>query len=423
MNALHRRAIAQAVAARLRESLVVRVSGARATGKTTTCVAEIERHNGTVIRLDDPEERIAMTADPAGYLSGVTRPVLIDEYQRVPAVLDVIKSDLSQGDRAPGQWLLTGSISIEAVTGAAESLGGRLSDVTMGTLTLDERNDRPESQFLARLLAEGPSFVRGWHPEVRSDRDFFIAEAIRGGFPLAADRNSSPSRRRALLDWVNASVIIDGAAIGGIRNVEDFRRMLRLYASATASIVPRDRPIADQLEINRRTVASYRDLLASLHVVWDLPALVPGNATGQVVKSPKLHLVDSGLAATLAGRDQPEALVRDSHFAGALVETMVANDLRVQSVVHESEPRLFHFREDSHEVDLVIEVPNGQVIGIEIKLASNPGDKDLAGLRRLRRSTGSRWMGGIVLCRVPAGRITDDGLAIAPLDAVWGVVD
>jgi predicted AAA+ superfamily ATPase len=197
--------------------------------------------------------------------------------------------------------------------------------------------------------------------------------------------------------------------------------MLRLYASATASVQPKDSPVAEQLELNRRTVVSYRDLLSAVHVIWDLPAFVPGNASGQVVKSPKLHIVDSGLAAALTGRDRRSALDRDPRFAGALVETMAANDLRVQATAHDHGPRLYHYREGTNEVDLVVEAGTGSVMGIEIKLASNPGNRDLNGLRRLRQSAGSRWAGGVVLCRVPVGRMTDDRLTVAPLEAIWQV--
>lgn len=332
--------------------------------------------------------------------------------------MDVIKADLSRTGATPGRWLLTGSVAIAAIQCAADSLGGRLTDVHMGTLTLDERNDRPQSQFLTHLIADGLAGIRGWRPKDPFERDELLAEALRGGFPLVTDRRSDQARRRGLTDWVEASVITDGAEVGGIRNVEDLRRMLRLYAASTAAITPKDRPTAERLEINRRTVASYRDLLAAVHVTWDLPAFVPGNARGQVTKSPKLHLIDSGLASTLAGRDQASALGRDPQFTGALVETMVANDVRVQADAHDSEPRLYHFREDSHEVDLVIEAADGGVIGIEVKLTANPTERDLSGLRKLRTSCGSRWRGGIVLCRVPVGRLTDD-LAIVPIEAVW----
>lgn len=416
---MHRRALERLLSERLEEVPVVRLSGPRAAGKTTSCVAEIGRRGGSVVRLDDPDERRAVAADPKGYLAGLTEPVLIDEYQRVPVTLDVIKTGLSSTASRPGRWLLCGSVSIEAVTGVADSLGGRLTDVTMGTLTVDERNDLAEPTFIARLLADGPGFLRGWRPRQPLSRDSLLAEAMRGGFPLVADRSSAAARRRSLDDWVSASVIADGAAVGGVRNTEELRRMLRLYASATACVTPKDRPTADRLEIDRRTVASYRDLLAALYVTWDLATFVPGNVRGQVTRSPKLHMIDSGLAATLAGRDQQTALDRDPGFAGSLVETMVANDLRVQASVHEANPRLYYFREDSQEVDVVLERHDGRVVGIEVKLSSNPGDRDLGGLRRLRRSSGPRWAGGVVLCRVPAGRVTDDEVAIAPLEAVW----
>lgn len=400
---------------------MVRLSGPRAAGKTTSCVAEATRRGGTVVRLDDPDELPAVAADPSGYLMGRAAPILIDEYHRVPAVLDVIKADLSRSSATPGRWLLCGSVSIGAVATAAESLGGRLTDVTMATLTLDERNDLPEPAFLARLIAEGPAFLRGWRPRQTFGRADLLAEAVRGGFPLVTDRESPASRRRGLMDWVEASVIADGAAVGGVRNTENLRRMLRLYASSTASVTPKDKPTAESLDIDRKTVASYRDVLAGLYVTWDLPAFVPGNASGQVTRSPKLHLVDSGLAAALAGRDQPATLDRDPGYAGALVETMVANDLRVQTGALETGARLYHYREDSHEVDLVVEGGDGMVTGIEVKLNSNPRDGDLTGMRRLARASGARWAGGVVLCRVPAGRVTDDGIALVPIEAVWQV--
>lgn len=419
---LHRRALASILSARLDEAPVVRLSGPRAAGKTTTCVTEIERRGGSIIRLDDPDERSAAMADPRGYLLGRTFPILIDEYQRVPAMLEVIKVELSRSEAKPGQWLLCGFVSIDAVMEAAESLGGRLTDVIMGTLTLDERNDLPQPAFLTRLLDEGPHYLRGWRPETRRDQAELLAEAVRGGFPLVTDRPTAAARRRGLEDWLNASVIADGVAIGGVRDTEGLRRMLRLYAAATASITPKDRPIADRLDIDRRTVARYRDLLTALYVIWALPAFVPGNATGQVLRSPRLHMIDSGLAAMLSARDQSDALTRDPRYAGALIETLVVNDLRVQASVHPMSPRLFHFREDDHEVDLVVEAGN-EVVGIEVKLSSGPGERDLAGLRRLRRSCRDRPVRGVILCRVPVARMTEDDLAIVPLEAVWGVHD
>lgn len=420
--ALYRRQVEDPLAHRLADSAVVRLSGPRTCGKTTTCAAVHAPSGGSQVRLDDPDVRRAVQADPVGYLAGAHAPVFVDEYQHVPEVVDVIKSDLSRHGHQPGKWLLCGSVSINAVTPAAETLGGRLTDIRMGTLTLDERDMRTPPLLLRRLLDEGPVFLRGWRASGERGRQTLLGEAAVGGFPLVvAQRDDERATRRILSDWVSASVIADGAEVGGVRHTEELRRMLQLYAAATATITPKDRPTADRLGIERRTIARYRNLLSDLYVTWDLPAYWPGNATGQVTRSPKLHLVDSGLAAHLAGRDTLSALDRDPGFAGQLIETMVVNDLRAQAEAVSPPPWLGHYREEGHEVDLVIETPDGRIHGIEIKLSARPGSSDLAGLRRLARSAGERFAGGVVLARVKAGQLTDDGLAIAPIDAVWDV--
>lgn len=415
---MYARRIARVVEQRLDESPVVRLSGPRTSGKTTTCTDLITARGGSIVRLDDVDERRAVAADPTGYLRGLPKPVFIDEYQHVPDVLDVIKAELSRSRGAVGDWLLCGSISVQALTSAAQSLGGRLADVVMGTLTVDERRGWAPSAFLARLVADGPGFLVGWRPPTALERREVLAEAILGGFPLVVDqRDRDGAGRRLLADWVSAAVIADGSALGGVRNTEELRRMLHLYAASTASIMPKDSPVADRLDISRPTVARYRSLLADLHVMWELPALRPGNATGQVTTSSKVHLVDSGLAAHLAGRDSLAALDRDSAFTGALVETTVVNDLRVQAQCA-GPMRLFHYREDRAEVDLVVEAPDGRLFGIEVKLTSNPGSDVLTGLRRLRRSAGQRFAGGVVLARVPVGRALED-FTVAPIESVW----
>ena len=407
-----------AVERRLSASPAVRLTGPRTSGKTTTCVGLVTELGGTVVSLDDLDERHAVASDPQGALLGLPRPVLIDEYQYVPEVLSVVKRAI-EAPGAVGQWLLCGSISVEAVTAAAESLGGRLSDVHMGTLTLDERRAMAAPTFLHELLDGRHDVLHGWRPLERLDRDTLLEESVTGGFPLVVTQRDRPGAvRRLLADWVSAAVISDGAAVAGVRNTEQLRQMLRLYATATAGITPKDRPTADRLEIDRHTVARYRSLLADLHVIWDLPAFVPGNATGQVTKSPKLHLVDSGLAAHLAGRDSLAALRRDDAAAGALVEAMVVNDLRVHAECHDEPLRLYHYREDDREVDLVIERADGRVIGVEVKLASRIDASDLKGLRRLQRSSGDRFAHGIVLARVPAARRLEE-FTVAPLEAVW----
>jgi predicted AAA+ superfamily ATPase len=226
----------------LREAPVVRLSGPRASGKTTTCTHVVDQLGGSVVRLDDPAIREAVAADPSGYLDGLEPPVLIDEYQQVPAGLDVIKTSLSTRGAEPGRWLLCGSVAIEAVEQAADSLGGRIRDLRMTTLTVDERNRLPEPAFLAELIANGVGWLRGWRAPSPRDRDVVLAEAIRGGFPLLVER-SPAARQRGLRDWVDASVVADAKSLD-TRKVGELARLLRYYAAATGEVTLTEAPAA-----------------------------------------------------------------------------------------------------------------------------------------------------------------------------------
>jgi predicted AAA+ superfamily ATPase len=380
----------------------------------------VDELGGTVVRLDDPVVREAVAADPTGYLlAGLPEPVLIDEYQHVPAVLDVIKGDLSRtGSTPPARWVLCGSVAIRAVEAAAESLGGRITDLTMSTLTIDERNRSPAPTLLSEILTDGVAALRGWRSSTPRDRTALLTEATRGGFPLLIGLDPDPRRRR-LQNWVDAAVISDARALG-TRKLDELARLLRYYAAATSGLIPKDTEAATDLGIERHTVANYRNMLAALHTIWELPAYSPGNARRQVTRASKLHITDSGLAAQQANRDTLAALHRDPAYAGAITETMVVNDLRVQAGDLDAPVRLSHYRDKKGvEVDLIFETSHGTVFGVEIKLGSAPQGDVWSGIRRLRDTAGERFAGGIVLCRVPAGRTVDGDLALVPLDAVW----
>lgn len=418
---MHDRAVERRLTNLLSGVPAVRVSGPRSSGKTTTCKRVVERLGGTVVALDDLEQRRSVARDPVGVLLGLPRPILVDEYHHVPEVLDVAKGDLSRQPAGhSGAWLFCGSVAVSAVTMAAESLGGRLVDVMMGTLTVDERRDLPAANFVDVVL-EDVDAMRGWRPATEDSaerRAALLREACLGGFPLV-DRVDDELRSDMHETWVRSSVVADAAIVGGVRDASALLRVLRRYAAASGAERPADKVVAQELELDRRTVAAYRSLLAELHVVWELPSFHPGSTKRQTLRTPKLHVVDSGLVAHLTARDRPQALAREAAATGALVETLVANNIRVQAEVVPGPIRLHHFRERRSEVDLVVEGPDGRVIGVEVKLSSNPGGADLNGLRRLREVCGDRFAGGVLLARVPAVARLDDDIVAAPVEAVW----
>src|SRR3712207_960170 len=119
------RRIAETLAAAMRTSLVVAITGPRTAGKSTLAIAVTCRTGGTFVDLDEPAVRRLATADPTVFVRDLAEPVVIDEFQRVPDLLAAIKSELNR-DRRPGRFVLVGSARHEAVPELADFLTGRV---------------------------------------------------------------------------------------------------------------------------------------------------------------------------------------------------------------------------------------------------------------------------------------------------------
>ena len=111
----------------------------------------------------------------------------------------------------------------------------------------------------------------------------------------------------------------------------------------------------------------------------------------RLIKTPKLHLTDTGLAAALLGVDAA-SLTRDRTLLGQLLETFVFQELRRQASWCEKPITFHHFRhKDGAEVDIVLDHGAGEVAGIEVKAAATVTATDFRGLKKLREATGDRF--------------------------------
>ena len=139
-----------------------------------------------------------------------------------------------------------------------------------------------------------------------------------------------------------------------------------------------------------------------------------------MVRHPKLHLVDAGLAAALLGASA-EALARPGHPAlGPLLETFVAGEVRRQASWSDSPPELLHFREHhGAEVDLILEARDGRVAGIEVKASATAEGRDFRGLDRLYEHLGERFTFGAVLYLGDRVLPFGDRRAALPISALW----
>jgi len=155
----------------------------------------------------------------------------------------------------------------------------------------------------------------------------------------------------------------------------------------------------------RKTVERYLDILDRLFLTRRLPAW-HSNRSKRLVKSPKIHLCDSGLAAALADL-RPEQWNPERKRFGHLLESFVVQQFFAMGAWTHIEPRFWHYRDkDQIEVDLVIEI-GSQLWGVEVKAAATVNASDGKGLQRLAQVAGSRFKGGLVFY---------DGEAVLPID-------
>ena len=144
------------------------------------------------------------------------------------------------------------------------------------------------------------------------------------------------------------------------------------------------------------TLGRYLPLLEALFLIWFLPAW-SSSLGKRLVKSPKIHVCDSGLACHLCGADA-ERLADDSILAGRLLESFVAGEILKQSSWTEHPVSLYHYRSQSgEEVDVVLEDRAGRVAAVEVKLAAGVASHDIKGLASLRDALGDHFVRGVVV--------------------------
>ena len=170
--------------------------------------------------------------------------------------------------------------------------------------------------------------------------------------------------------------------------------------------------------IAHTTLRRYLALLEATFLLQPLPAWST-NVGKRFVKWPKIHLGDTGLAAHLSGQGAAERLASSSAL-GPLLESFVVQELRKQLGWSMRPPMAYHFRTAAgREVDIVLEIPGGKVVGIEVKAAASVGRTDFTGLRELAQAAGDDFVRGVVLYlgdnALPAGQ----NLWAVPISELW----
>lgn len=400
----------------------VSIEGAKAVGKTATALQRAR----TVYRLDDDEQRSLIAADRLRLLEG-ERPVLIDEWQRLPAAWDIVRREVDKPQTAAGSFLLTGSAA-PAPDATTHSGAGRIVSIRMRPLTLAERGVETPSVSLAALLQGGRPAIDGETSVRLAD---YVNEILASGFPGL--RGIGRRALRAQLDgYIDRIVEREFPQLGiAMRNPMALRRWLAAYAAASSTTASyetiRDAATGGQGEKpSKTTLGPYRDALERLWVVDPVPAWAPTrNHLRRLSSPPKHQLVDPALAARLLGvgagallqiENAPvePAVPRDGTLLGALFESLVTIDVRVYAQA--AEARVGHLRTASgeHEVDLIVERDDRRVIALEVKLTTTVDDADLRHLKWLQGRLGDDVLDMIVITTGSYAYRRLDGIAVVP---------
>ena len=394
----------------LADSPVVLIHGPRQCGKTTLARAVGDARAYEYVTFDDDVARAAAEADPAGFVLDLPERTILDEVQRVPALFTAIKASVDRR-RTAGRFLLTGSANVLLVPTLADSLAGRMEVLRLHPLAQGELA-RQAPDFLERLFS-------GTFKMRRTERlgPELAARIVAGGYPAALQRTTERRRSTWYRDYVDALVQRDVRDLARIASLDALPRLLALVAGQTARLL-NVTDLAAPFQLSRPTIRDYVTLLERVFLVDEL-APWHSNRLSRLIKTPKVHVGDTGLAAALLGIDAA-SLAADRTLLGQLLETFVFQELRRQATARDEPTNFCHFRDkDGVEVDIVIERGSSAVAGVEVKASATVTSADFRGLRKLKEASGKKFAGGVVLYDGETSAGFGEGLHAVPVRTLW----
>jgi predicted AAA+ superfamily ATPase len=393
----------------LRDTPVVLLHGPRQSGKTSLVQSVAQPLGYGYLTFDDDNLAAAARSDPVGFVSDLPPRMVLDEIQRVPEIFTAIKAAVDK-DRAPGRFLLTGSSNVLLLPKLADSLAGRMEPVRLYPLAQCEIERNP-----AHLLG---SLVSGRFTAARHERagPSLIRRVVAGGYPEPLGRLG---KRRS--DWycsyVQALLQRDVREMARISALDVLPRLMELAAARTSQLANIS-DLAGPFQIARPTVRDYMALLERLFLI---ETLSPWNKRqlDRLIKTPKIHMGDTGLACALLRIGEAD-LLHNREMFGPMLESFVYQELRRQASWHPDAIAFHHFRDrDRHEVDIVIEQGPHTVVGVEVKAGSTVRESDFRGLQKLREIAGESFKRGVVLYDGETILRFGPELLAVPVSALW----
>jgi predicted AAA+ superfamily ATPase len=405
---IFKRFSSERVSLALTDTPVVMVVGPRQCGKTTL-VRQFVARDREYVTLDDDTVLEAARSDPAGFVRGFDL-VAIDEVQRAPELLRAIKRSVDS-DRRAGRFLLTGSANILTLPQVSESLAGRMEVVNLLPISMAEiAGKKPvflKTAFTGKLVKPGAALIG----------DELMQAVLVGGYPEMLRREAPRRRQTWARNYVKAIVQRDVRDIADVEKLDQLPRLLQVLAHHSGQLANFTQ-LGGRLGLDDKTTQKYTGILEQLFLVYRLSPWF-GNQLKRLIKTPKLHFLDSGLLAALLGLTA-ERIKKERSAYGPLLETFVFSEVIKQTSWSDESYTLHHYRDkDQDEVDIIVEDERGAKVGIEVKASATVYSSDFKGMQKLLNICGDELKLGVVLYDgtkvVPFG----DRLFAAPISCVW----
>lgn len=348
------------------------LTGPRRAGKTTLLRRLFPAASYRL--LEDPALIAAVRADPRGFLDRLRLPVILDEIQHTPELLNFIRARIDLGARRHGQWLLSGSQDFALMRGVTESMAGRAAVLQLLPLsTVESAKVTPFRGGFAEVLAR-PQDADLWFPS-----------------------------------YIQTYLERDVRQISQVRDLSTFRRFLALLASRSGQLLNKT-DLAAPLGISVPTVAEWTGILETTGHVLLVPPYFE-NFGKRLVKSPKSYFTDSGLACHLLGLESPRALLR-SPFLGPVFESFVASEIVKQQINLGQRRELYFFRDQRGlEVDFVVPAGSRRLVLIEAKASRTVYPDSARSMLNLAGSIARKSTDCIVVHDAPKGMPAEATLA------------
>ena len=408
------RTIKDAVLKAIKNKPVVLITGARQVGKSTLCGEIKKEYSYDYVSLDNLRERETAIKDPELFLSLHKAPLIIDEVQYAPQLLDVIESIVNkvkiEGGDNKGMYILTGSQIYSLMENVSESLAGRVSIVEMSPFSLREIKGLEEVPFTIN-----PSINQRRSVENKLTANDLYKLIVKGFYPELYD-NPEIETDTFYSDYVRTYIERDVSQIINLNDKLKFQRFMEVLASLTGEEFVGN-SLAKSIGVSLPTIESWLSVLVAGNIVYLLEPYNENSTFKRVVKRPKLFFVDTGLACYLARLNNEEVL-KNSIFSGRFVETLIVNEIIKSYKNHNKKAGFFYYRDaDQKEIDLVM-LDGGTLHFIECKSGISYTKKDVSAFYTLKKNTAYNVGASGIVCSTEAIYSIDDGIYVIPVGAI-----